>query len=77
MSDASPRALLVELLSRLEEGELDCDEFFARLPGWVDGHLVDDEERRRMAHHAAMCADCEEERRILARALGLEEPREG
>ncbi len=64
--------MLGTLLSLTRDEELDCDAFQEHLAAMVEGR-VDPSLRALMDHHRAVCPECEEERVILARALGLEE----
>lgn len=74
MSDAEEtQRVLADLLALTRAEELDCDGFHRSLPAFVEG-TVTPRVRELMEHHRRICPECEEEREVLARALGLDEP---
>ena len=70
MSDA--KDTLFRMLGLTREQELDCDAFCDHLAAYVDGAITDDALKALMAHHEEICPECEEQRVILARAIGGE-----
>ena len=65
----SARDSIGALLKGLRDKELDCDEFLAHLPAWVEGNISDREVQELLEQHARLCPECEEERTVLKRAL--------
>lgn len=66
------RRAVGQLLLGTREEELDCDDYLGHLAQYVEGSMDDERLRALMEHHREICPECEEERAILARALGLE-----
>jgi hypothetical protein len=64
------RRVLGSLLELTRDEEIDCDRFTQHLAALHEGQL-EPELRALMEHHRRICPECEEERAILARALGL------
>ena len=63
--------LLGTLLQLTRGEELDCDQFHQHLAAMVEGQLSPSLQAL-MEHHRQLCPECEEERAILVRALGLD-----
>ncbi len=71
MTDANKaRETLGKLLRLTRDDEIDCDEFGRHVAALVEG-TVDPKLQELLEHHLEICPECEEERQILARALGL------
>ncbi|MEM7158674.1 MAG: zf-HC2 domain-containing protein [Myxococcota bacterium] len=62
---------LGNLLDLTRDDEVDCDQFSRHLAAFVEGGL-EGPLRALMEHHRKICPECEEERAVLMRALGLE-----
>jgi len=62
---------LRRLLTETKDEELDCEAFQARLAADVEGTL-EETFAALMEHHRRICPECDEEREILKRALGLD-----
>ncbi|MEM9457794.1 MAG: hypothetical protein AAGF11_26685 [Myxococcota bacterium] len=67
------RDVVGTLLDLTRDEELDCDQFHEHLAALVDGSgSLDPRLVELMEHHRRICPECEEERAILARALGCD-----
>ncbi len=64
--------MLGKLLDCTRDEELDCDDFSENLAAFVEGN-TQPEIRALMVHHEKICPECEQERQVLMRALGLDE----
>ncbi len=81
--DKQPHHTLGTMLAATRDTEIDCDQFHAHLAAWVDseaasggpaqhgGAAVDADLHALLEHHRKICPECDEERRVLIRALGL------
>lgn len=73
MNDADKaRRALGSMLELTKDEELDCDAFVDHLAALVEGQVTP-QLAALMEHHRAICPECEEERALLAKALGLPE----
>lgn len=68
----SAHRVLSTLLDLTRDEEIDCDRFHQHLAALVeDPQGLEPQLAALMEHHRKICPECEEERAILARALGL------
>lgn len=65
---------LLRLVELTEPREIDCEEFVARVAGYVErlGDAPAPPGARALLHHLEVCPECREELEALLRALGRE-----
>jgi hypothetical protein len=57
-------------LELTREEEIDCDRFALLIAPWLDGTIGEPRVLELLEHHRRLCAECDEEVRLVKAALG-------
>ncbi len=66
------KKFLRQAIELTQEEELDCEGFLENLASYADGRIDDAKLQALYEHHRKVCPECDEELRILIKALGRE-----
>jgi hypothetical protein len=71
MNDKSPGIDTLEAwLALTRDEELDCDQFAELIAPWLDQTISEPRLLQQLEHHRRLCAECDEELRLVQAALG-------
>jgi hypothetical protein len=71
MKNQSPSIDTLEAWLELTRGEeIDCDRFALLVAPWLDGRIGEPRLLELLEHHRRLCAECDEEVRLVKVALG-------